>query len=481
VRLRSVAFPLASAFGAISDTLLAPLTFFATKTLNDFQRTNYPGCLSNEPADWDAFDQNMDFQPQAGHSNGNFSSPHSLNPPGPFSGFTDRRHQNGNFLPFESHSAQGQMLPSMGPSGEYPMSSKSHVYHISMKLFGSNPSDLPPDLRGRVLAWCAEAPMDMMGYIRPGCLHLTVSLTLRDTSAYRHALTNVPRGIASCFLCKEGHGDTQPQWAAAGAVSVWLPDRWMILKDGKLRGTGMHSRGSADVQEATTSSWCVSGGSSILVGVPVGCSDGCQILLRMGGFYHTLNATVLHAACTSSDQERFFVVQLPQASTLSSLAWLEVLFAMSGSDKHRLRLSQPTPVLVTDSRFAFSELAGMKRRVLRCYPGGPVQCMQDLDSLLHRNGSSMLAPVSVAACQRLFLLAVAHNLPTVLQSLHSFSRSAVSVLQLGARLVFKWNIAVLTSAASSRFAVLGCDVDSDGTLPNRPVGAAATTELSCSL
>ncbi|KAL2922292.1 Squamosa promoter-binding-like protein 12 [Bienertia sinuspersici] len=49
---------------------------------------------------------------------------------------------------------------------------------IVFKLFGKDPNDLPYLLRTQILDWLSHSPTDIEGYIRPGCIVLTIYLRL---------------------------------------------------------------------------------------------------------------------------------------------------------------------------------------------------------------------------------------------------------------------------------------------------------------
>uniref|UniRef100_A0A1D1XPS6 Squamosa promoter-binding-like protein 12 n=1 Tax=Anthurium amnicola TaxID=1678845 RepID=A0A1D1XPS6_9ARAE len=50
------------------------------------------------------------------------------------------------------------------------------------KLFGKDPSDLPLVLRAQILDWLSNSPTDIEGYIRPGCIILTIYLRLAEST-----------------------------------------------------------------------------------------------------------------------------------------------------------------------------------------------------------------------------------------------------------------------------------------------------------
>lgn len=55
---------------------------------------------------------------------------------------------------------------------------QSRTDRIVIKLFGKEPSDLPFLLRAQILDWLSQSPSDIEGYIRPGCIVLTIYLRL---------------------------------------------------------------------------------------------------------------------------------------------------------------------------------------------------------------------------------------------------------------------------------------------------------------
>ena len=52
----------------------------------------------------------------------------------------------------------------------------SLVVRLSVKVFNCTPGDLPQGLREQLCNWLCATPAGAEGYIRPGCLHLTVQV-----------------------------------------------------------------------------------------------------------------------------------------------------------------------------------------------------------------------------------------------------------------------------------------------------------------
>lgn len=55
-----------------------------------------------------------------------------------------------------------------------PYRSDNLVLRLSVKLFNCTPAELPEDLKQQLTGWLKSTPAGAEGYIRPGCVHLTV-------------------------------------------------------------------------------------------------------------------------------------------------------------------------------------------------------------------------------------------------------------------------------------------------------------------
>ncbi len=62
------------------------------------------------------------------------------------------------------------------------------VSRLSLKLFNSTPADLPEDLRAQLTGWLKCAPAGAEGYMRPGCVHLTLDSLLTTPGNCRLSL-----------------------------------------------------------------------------------------------------------------------------------------------------------------------------------------------------------------------------------------------------------------------------------------------------
>lgn len=59
---------------------------------------------------------------------------------------------------------------------------QSRTDRIVFKLFGKDPSNLPPVLRKQIFDWLPKSPTDIESYIRPGCIILTIYLRLSKST-----------------------------------------------------------------------------------------------------------------------------------------------------------------------------------------------------------------------------------------------------------------------------------------------------------
>ncbi|GAB4825634.1 hypothetical protein Ancab_008508 [Ancistrocladus abbreviatus] len=68
------------------------------------------------------------------------------------------------------------------PSSSSGSEAQNRTERIVFKLFGKDPNDLPHLLRAQILDWLSHSPTDIEGYIRPGCIVLTVYLRLSTST-----------------------------------------------------------------------------------------------------------------------------------------------------------------------------------------------------------------------------------------------------------------------------------------------------------
>ncbi|KAL9259919.1 Squamosa promoter-binding-like protein [Drosera capensis] len=68
------------------------------------------------------------------------------------------------------------------PSSSSGSEPQSRTDRIIFKLLGKDPNDLPHLLRGQILDWLSHSPTDIEGYIRPGCIVLTIYIRLEKSS-----------------------------------------------------------------------------------------------------------------------------------------------------------------------------------------------------------------------------------------------------------------------------------------------------------
>ena len=106
-------------------------------------------------------------------------------------------------------SDSGQALPSyQGPSPaaqqQQPYTASIAAVRLSVKLFNCTPAQLPSNLRESVTGWLGSTPADVEGYIRPGCVHLTVQATVPAHSDAQSA----------------SQGDSEPQETPVPAAAV---------------------------------------------------------------------------------------------------------------------------------------------------------------------------------------------------------------------------------------------------------------------
>ncbi|XP_078443958.1 squamosa promoter-binding-like protein 15 isoform X2 [Wolffia australiana] len=93
--------------------------------------------------------------------------------PKPADGAAVRRLGRNAYLAGYSSSSGSDHSPSSSHSD-----GQDRTGRIIFKLFDKNPSDFPPSLRSEVLTWLSHSPSDIESYIRPGCVVLSIYLSM---------------------------------------------------------------------------------------------------------------------------------------------------------------------------------------------------------------------------------------------------------------------------------------------------------------
>ncbi|KAF3774349.1 Squamosa promoter-binding-like protein 9 [Nymphaea thermarum] len=97
---------------------------------------------------------------------------------------------------------------------------------VSFKLYDWNPAEFPRRLRHQIFQWLASMPVELEGYIRPGCTILTAFIAMpqpmwnrlsEDAVAFVNALVNAPQSLLS----------------GRGSLLIYLNDSiFQLMKDG---------------------------------------------------------------------------------------------------------------------------------------------------------------------------------------------------------------------------------------------------------
>ncbi|XP_042379380.1 squamosa promoter-binding-like protein 15 isoform X1 [Zingiber officinale] len=116
-------------------------------------------------------------------------------------------------------------------SDHSPSSSNSvqdRTGRIVFKLFGKDPSSFPDALRAQVFNWLSSSPLEMESYIRPGCVILSIYLSM-PSIAWEELENDLLQRVTSLIQCSE--------------TEFWRNTRFLICtnrqlvshKDGKIR------------------------------------------------------------------------------------------------------------------------------------------------------------------------------------------------------------------------------------------------------
>lgn len=106
--------------------------------------------------------------------------------------------------------------------------SQERTGRIIFKLFDRDPSNLPLQLRSQILEWLSNSPSDMESYIKPGCVMLSIFVSMPSASwdCLREDLQQRLKILVE---------DAGTDFWRTGRVLVQAEQQLASLKDGKLR------------------------------------------------------------------------------------------------------------------------------------------------------------------------------------------------------------------------------------------------------
>ncbi|CAN8244075.1 unnamed protein product [Cochlearia groenlandica] len=177
-------------------------------------------CSSGQKAEQEA---SLAFEDRQIPAHGSVPSTHSNKADSYFS-VTD----SGEAQPEEGmNDMEFELSPSCGDN-KSAYSSVCPTGRISFKLYDWNPAEFPRRLRHQIFQWLATMPIDMEGYIRPGCTILTVFIAMPEIMWAK--LSKDPVAYLDEFIVKPGK-----VLFGRGAMTVYLNNMIFCLLKGGTR------------------------------------------------------------------------------------------------------------------------------------------------------------------------------------------------------------------------------------------------------
>lgn len=229
--------------------------------------------------------------------------------------------------------------------------SDSRVLRWSMKLFNCTPADLPPDLQQQMAGWLEKMPGGLEGYIRPGCVLLTLQAYVSEdvyVRAKSHGLDTMLGSLMSPY--------SHPFWHRCVAM-IQMFDQIVMLSRGQVVAreyTGQHRQSTGlphlDSRSCPPVTLLDKSGSVNfqLRGSHLNCPD-CTVLVRSQGKY--LPCTTRPAGRRFEDDLIDVHIQLP-AGAGTRLLFIEVA--------RGAYLSPARPLLVVESLELVREVLSLK-------------------------------------------------------------------------------------------------------------------------
>uniref|UniRef100_A0ACD5ZSH6 Uncharacterized protein n=1 Tax=Avena sativa TaxID=4498 RepID=A0ACD5ZSH6_AVESA len=147
---------------------------------------------------------------------------------------------------------------------------------IIFKLFGKEPSSIPGNLRDEVVNWLKHSPTEMEGYIRPGCLVLSMYLSM-PAIAWDELDENFLRRVSSLVQNSD--------------LDFWREGRFLVRNDNQLVSYN-------DGMTRISKSWRTWNTPELTLVTPIAVVGGRKTSLVLKGRNLTIPGTQIH--CTST-------------------------------------------------------------------------------------------------------------------------------------------------------------------------------------
>ena len=240
-------------------------------------------------------------------------------------------------------------------------SASTAAVRLSIKLFNCTPAQLPGSLRETVTGWLGSTPAGLEGYIRPGCVHLTIQATMPTRQAEGAVTSTAPDISISSAVNHLLARPKQEVWHRC-TMLVQLGDEAAVVHEGNplkvwnVQGQAQAKQPRRDQQQQhrqghmggkTQRASCCPGPASLPNKLPVlshaqavclvaeqrqqqqvtvvghGLSADCKVLCRAGGNH--LEVQMLHSTVTS--EETADMLQVLVLAVLLSASCLHSVFA----------------------------------------------------------------------------------------------------------------------------------------------------------
>ncbi|KAF7108428.1 hypothetical protein CFC21_108912 [Triticum aestivum] len=147
---------------------------------------------------------------------------------------------------------------------------------IIFKLFGKEPGSIPGNLRDEVVNWLKHSPTEMEGYIRPGCLVLSMYLSM-PTIAWDELEENFLQRVNSLVQASD--------------LDFWRKGRFLVRSDNQLVSY-------KDGMTRLSKSWRTWNTPELTLVTPIAVVGGRKTSLVLKGRNLTIPGTQIH--CTSA-------------------------------------------------------------------------------------------------------------------------------------------------------------------------------------
>jgi len=244
------------------------------------------------------------------------------------------------------------------------------VFNFAMKIIGAAPDTLPPNLKQELRNWMQVSPVAVQGFIRFGCLHLSVDVTTASEADMAAALRNLPAGYAASVAS----GGRFP-WCVHPTTAVF-PGATVVAASGAVVPAPAPAPHRIRPAIHDVERLAVADGVVRLRGTGLR-QPGVRLMARVNKEFFEMEVEAVEVLDEAADVA-LLTTRVPYEAGLGQ-AWVEALL----DAPEAFLVSPPAALLLTDCPLIAAEVCQLRTGRERMPANAELKLLRELAALLH--------------------------------------------------------------------------------------------------